>query len=60
MKTIYVSLATLDDSETQVAIDNLFNDALHPERIYVGLAVIEKKEKNYKNLLRIIKIKMFL
>jgi hypothetical protein len=52
MKTIYVSLATLDDSETQVAIDNLFNAAAHPERVYVGLAVIEKKEKNYKKFVK--------
>jgi hypothetical protein len=48
MKTIYVSLATLDDSETQIAIDNLFKNAAYPERIHVGLVVINKKEKEYK------------
>jgi hypothetical protein len=48
MKTIYVSLATLDDSETQIAIDNLFKDAAYPERVHVGLVVINKKEKEYK------------
>ena len=52
MKTIYVSLATLDDSETQIAIDNLFNDAKHPERVHVGLAVIHKKEKQYKKFVK--------
>ena len=52
MKTIYVSLATLDDSETTKTIDNLFESASFPERVRVGVVCITKNKKQYKQLLK--------
>jgi hypothetical protein len=57
MKTIYVSLATMDDDETKVTIENIFNDATHPERIFIGLSCSTKNKKFYKEMLKVAKNK---
>jgi hypothetical protein len=53
MKTIYVSTATLDDSETEKTILNIFDSATHPERVYIGLSCSTKNKSFYKNLLKV-------
>jgi hypothetical protein len=55
VKTIYVSLATMDDEETKVTIENIFNDASHPERIFIGLSCSTKNKKFYKEMLKLSK-----
>lgn len=55
MKTIYVSLATMDDEETKVTIENIFNDATHPERVHIGLSCSTKNKKFYKQMLNVAK-----
>jgi hypothetical protein len=57
VKTIYVSLATMDDEETKVTIENIFNDALHPERIFIGLSCSTNDKKFYKEMLKLSKDK---
>jgi hypothetical protein len=57
MKTIFVSMATMDDSETIPTIKNMFSAAKFPERIYLGVSCIakntkdlKKEEKKHKNI----------
>jgi len=57
VKTIYVSLATMDDEETKVTIENIFNDAVYPERIFIGLSCSTKSKKFYKEMLKLAKNK---
>lgn len=50
METIYVSTATLDDTETERSILGLFEKAKHPERIFVGLVCSTESKSFYKKL----------
>jgi hypothetical protein len=49
-KTIYVSMATMDDTETTVSLQNLFNSADFPDRVFVGLSCISKNKKFIKSI----------
>ena len=55
METIYVSTATMDDSETERSILGLFEKAKHPERIYVGMPCTSDSKSFYKQLLKAFK-----
>lgn len=57
MKTIYVSLATMDDEETKITIENIFNAAIYPERIFIGLSCSTNNKKFYKEMLKVAKNK---
>ena len=50
METIYVSTATIDDTETERSILGLFQKAKYPERIFVGLACSTDSKSFYKKL----------
>ena len=52
METIYVSTATIDDTETERSILGLFEKAKYPERIFVGLACSTDSKSFYKKLLK--------
>jgi len=62
MKTIYVTLPALDDSEVFATITDLFTKAKHPERVFVGVALLhssraykqhfKKFAKQFKNQVR--------
>jgi len=51
MKTIYISMATIDDTETIVSINNAFETAKYPERVRIGLSCFTKDFSYYENLL---------
>lgn len=57
METIYVSTATMDDSETERSILGLFEKAKHPERIYVGMPCSSDSKSFYKKLIKSFKNK---
>ena len=48
METIFVAVASMDDTETVHTIRNLFEAAKHPERIRVGVAVTERYKTTFK------------
>lgn len=48
MKTIFVSMATLDDTETVPTIRNMFSAAKFPERIYLGVSCIAENSRGLK------------
>jgi hypothetical protein len=50
METIYVSTATMDDSETERSILGLFEKAKYPERISVGMPCSSDSKSFYKKL----------
>jgi len=52
METIYVSTATIDDTETERSILGLFERAKHPERIFVGMACSTESKSFYKKLVK--------
>jgi len=52
METIYVSTATIDDTETERSILGLFQKAKYPERIFVGLACSTDSKSFYKKLVK--------
>ena len=55
METIYVSTATMDDSETERSILGLFEKAKYPERIYVGMPCTSDSKSLYKKLIKTFK-----
>lgn len=57
METIYVSVATMDDTETERSILSLFEKAKHSERIYVGLSCSTDSKSFYKKLAKSFKNK---
>jgi hypothetical protein len=50
MKTIFVSMATLKDSETEKTLNNIFSAAKYPERIFVGISCIMKDTNSFKKI----------
>ena len=48
METIFVAIASMDDTETVPTIKNLFEAAEHPDRIRVGVAISERYKTTYK------------
>jgi hypothetical protein len=50
METIYVSTATMDDTETERSILGLFEKAKYPERIFVGMPCTSDSKSLYKKL----------
>jgi hypothetical protein len=52
VETIYVSMATVDDTETERSILGLFEKSKHPERIFVGLACSTESKSFYKKLVK--------
>lgn len=55
IKTIYVSTATMDDSETERSILGLFEKAKYPERISVGMPCTSDSKSFYKKLIKAFK-----
>lgn len=53
--TIFVSIASMDDSEVVPTVVNAFNAATHPERIRVGVGLAALDKKIYKQLNKIYK-----
>jgi hypothetical protein len=49
-KTIYVSMATMDDTETTISLENLFNAADFSDRVSVGMSCISKNKKFIKSI----------
>ena len=49
-KTIFVSIASIDDEELKYSIDYIYNNAKYPERVFVGISLIAKKKKSFKDL----------
>jgi len=54
-KTIFVSIPSIDDEELKYTVDYIFDNAKHPERVYVGISLIAKKRKTFKELKGILK-----
>lgn len=52
MKTIYISMPTIDDTETIVSIKNAFERAKYPERIRLGLSCFTKDIEYYNDILK--------
>jgi hypothetical protein len=55
METIYVSTATVDDTETESSILGLFEKAKYPERIHVGLSCSTKSKSFYRKMVKTFK-----
>lgn len=49
-KTIYVSLASMDDTETTVSLKNIFESADFAQRIFVGVSCMSKNKKFIKSI----------
>lgn len=55
MKTIFISIAAQDDEETKNTIRHAFENAEHPERVFVGVGLTCMKSKYKKELDKISK-----
>lgn len=49
-KTIFISLASVTDTEIVPSVINAFAAAKYPERIFIGIGLLDKNKKNYKKL----------
>lgn len=52
-KTIFVSIASVDDQELVYCVDSIFKNASDPENIFVGIAFTGKYRKRIKELKKI-------
>lgn len=57
MKTIFISMATIDDTETIPSVLNAISAAKFPERIYIGVSCATKDKSYYKSLVKAFKDK---
>jgi hypothetical protein len=51
VKTIYVSIPSMMDTETHVTVENAFTSAEDPDRVYVGVSFLDKDDSEYKKVL---------
>lgn len=52
MKTIYISIPSLDDTELVPTVLNAFKAAKHPERVFVGVSLLAKEKWREKDFLK--------
>ncbi len=52
MKTIYISIPSLDDSELVPTVLNAFESAKHPERIFIGVSLFAKDRWRAKDFIK--------
>lgn len=50
MKTIFVSMATLRDTEAEKTINDIFSAAKYPERVFIGISCIMKNTASFKKI----------
>lgn len=43
-------MPSLDDEELKYAVDYIFDNAEHPDRVFVGISLIAKKKKSFKDI----------
>jgi len=55
VETIYISIPSLNDTETKVTVENAISSATFPERIYIGVSVLDTDKKIYKEVEKISK-----
>ena len=55
METIYISIPSLNDTETKVTIENAIASAKFPDRVYIGVSVLDTDSKIYKEVEKISK-----
>ena len=53
-KTIFVAIASIDDEELKHSVDYIYENAEYPERVFVGISLIAKKRKSFKDLQSIV------
>jgi hypothetical protein len=53
VKTIYISIPSLNDTETKVTVENAFLAADSPERIFVGVSVLDVDTKVYDEVVEL-------
>lgn len=51
METIYISIPSLNDTETKATIENAFLSADYPERIFVGVSVLDLDTTVYNEVI---------
>lgn len=54
-KTIFVSIASIDDEELKYTLDYIYDNAKYPERVFVGISLIAMKRKSFRDLAKIVK-----
>jgi hypothetical protein len=48
--TIFISFASINDTEIYPSVVNAFLSATYPERIFIGVGLLDRNKKNYKKL----------
>lgn len=49
-ETIFISFASVNDSEIYESVKNAFSAANNPDRIFIGVGLLDKNEDNYNKL----------